>query len=280
MRLKLLLRSFILFLLLLIAALTGLSFLPGPILGRLVYWWVSSPPAPTPPPPIIDAPRGSLPVGPVGLEEWAQFAGNSYGRVGSGFLLRLQDGVIVGVTTAHSLGQLGNPSRPLEKIAFAALGREGYVAESDTFYGEPGAPRAGDDMTVDWVLVKLNADVDPNLVLTPDARGGPQPGERLILYSGRGDGEIVGGTVQSADPKAVWVLMDLVDYPADAVSGTPFGGMSGSPLISEHTGQVVGMAIATTPRQDRFMVILHPISSLVAKAEAAQEFLKMSEFRR
>jgi hypothetical protein len=58
----------------------------------------------------------------------------------------------------------------------------------------------------------------------------------------------------------VWVLMDET-FEA--------GLMSGSPLISQHSGQVVGMAIAISLRGSRVMIGCHPIGSIVRLAESA-----------
>ena len=57
-------------------------------------------------------------------------------------------------------------------------------------------------------------------------------------------------------------------------------GLSGSPFISQHTGKVIGMAIATTTRGGKVLLGLHPIGSLVEKAEAAQTFPKIVDYRR
>jgi hypothetical protein len=54
------------------------------------------------------------------------------------------------------------------------------------------------------------------------------------------------------------------------------GGMSGSPLVSQHTGQVVGMAIAVSPRPNRLLLGVHPIGSIMQLAESAAEFPKIS----
>lgn len=268
-------RSLLLFLALLLAALVALAFLPAPVLRQLVLWWITRPPDPTPPPPTILAPRGELPAAAVGLQEWARTEGGQYFPVGSGFFLQLADGAVIAVTTSHSVGDIGDPGNTLERIAFGAAGGGGFAAEFDTLYGEPGAPRSGDDMTVDYVLLRVDGEVEPSLVLAPDPRGAPLPGERVSLYSGLGDGagglRVVEGTAQSAAPKVIWVLMDPSEYP---------GGMSGSPLLSNHTGQVVGMAVAVAPRGDRYLIGFHPIGSIIAKAEAAAEFPKIAEYQR
>ena len=91
---------------------------------------IGGPPDPTPPPPAIFAPRGELPAGLVGLQEWARYWGEAYSLVGSGFLIPLSDGTIVGVTTAHSVS-LGNPDRPLEQIALGVSDRHVRRAGSE-----------------------------------------------------------------------------------------------------------------------------------------------------
>ena len=231
---------------------------------------IGPPPDPTPPPPTILVPRGELPAGPVGLQEWARYRGQADSLVGNGFLIGLSDGQIVGVTTAHSVS-LGNPDRPLEQIALSVAGQTDFVAEFDTLWGRPGQPRTGGDMTVDYVLLQADQPIDSGFVLTPDPRGAPQPGERVSLFSGLGDGHggqrILEGTVQSVSGTAVWVLMDDLFNP---------GLMSGSPFVSQHTGQVVGMAIAVNLRGSRLLLGAHPIGSIVQLAESAADFPKIS----
>ncbi len=232
------------------------------------------PPDPTPVAPTILAPRGGPPAGPVGLRAWARYRDESYNVVGSGFLLQLSDGQLVGVTAAHSVA-IGNPDRPLEQIALGFADQAEFVAELDAFHGRPGQPRTGSDMAVDYVLLKTHQSLDTNMVLTPDPRGGPQPGERVSLFtdmgSASGGQRVLEGTVQSASDKAVWVLMDRLFNPAM---------MSGSPFVSQHTGQAVGMLIAGTLRGRRLLLAVHPIGSIVALAESAEEFPRMAEYGR
>ncbi|MFQ6101297.1 MAG: serine protease [Anaerolineae bacterium] len=235
---------------------------------------IGQPPDPTPLPPTILAPRGELPAGPVGLEEWAQYRGEPYVWAGSGFLIRLGDGEIVGVTAAHSVA-LGDPARPLEQIGLRVAGQADFVAEFDTLRGRPGKPLTPGDFTIDYVLLQATQSVDSSFVLTPDPRGAPQPGERVALFSGLGDGRggqrVLEGTVQSVGDKAVWVLMDKLFNPSL---------MSGSPFVSQHTGQVVGMAVAATLRRNRVLIGVHPIGSIVRQVETATEFPKIGEYRR
>jgi hypothetical protein len=127
-----------------------------------------------------------------------------------------------------------------------------------------------ENLTRDYVLLEVERPVDPALVLVPDPRGAPQPGERVSLYSGLGDGQgkvrVLSGTVQSISDTAVWVLMDDTFNP---------GLMSGSPFVSQHTGQVVGMAVAASPRLDRLLLGMHPVGHLVQLARSAQDSTRL-----
>jgi hypothetical protein len=236
-----------------------------------------SPPPEVPAAPVIAAPRGPLPNSPGGLLEWTRYDGGSYNPAGHGFLFRLPNepgsgARVVGVTTAHSLSFGVQP--PLRNIALALHERTQPVIEFDTLRGEPGEARSGEDMSVDYVLLNVptEAALDPALILDPDPRGLPQAGERVVLYSILNDqARRFDGAVISVDPTAVWVVMDEEFEPS---------GLSGSPFVSQHTGQVIGMAIATTRRGGKVLLGLHPIGSLVDKAQKAQTFPKISDYRR
>jgi hypothetical protein len=229
---------------------------------------------PTPPPPTIALERGDLPSGHAGLEVWAQSTGGDFMHVGSGFLLQLPvmvDGrSVVGVTTAHSLNLGGG----LERLAFRLPQTSSTLVEFDAFHGLPGRAFTGYAFTADYVLLSpINLPPEAPL-LRPDPRGGPQPGERVVLYSGLGDGQAgprpLPGTVTASDFEAVWAVMDDDFDPSR---------MSGSPLLSAHTGLVVGMAVAAS-RGAPLQVGFHPIGSLIDKAEQAAQFPPLSGFRR
>ncbi len=226
--------------------------------------------------PVITASRGPLPNSPGGLIEWTRYDGGSYHPVGRGFLFRLRgqgDGaLVVGVTTAHSLSFGVQP--PLRNIALALHEQTQPVIQFDTLHGEPGEARSGEDMSVDYVLLNVPTDaaLDPALILDSDSRGLPQVGERVVLYTLMNDqARRFDGAVLSVDPTAVWVVMDEVFDPS---------GLSGSPFVSQHTGQVIGMAIATTRRGGKVLLGLHPIGSLVEKVLKAQTFPKIIDYRR
>ena len=255
-------------------ALIALVFIAAAGVIVISGFFASPPNGPAPPSARITAPEGDIPSEPVGLEEWAKYQGEEIELVGSGFLLGLSADEIIAVTTAHSL-TLGNADRTLEQIAFGIAGELDFLLEMDTLYGAPGKPRRGRDMTVDYVFLELDGAVEPAHVLQPDPRGEPVPGERVTLYSGLGGGDgqpqKLDGTVHTVNKSGFWVLMDDDFNP---------GRMSGSPFVSVHTGKVVGMAISAAYNDQGLMIGVHPIDSVVAKAEAAEGRFMLREFQR
>lgn len=229
---------------------------------------------PTPLPPAIAAPRGALPTRPVSALELQQSASQGYAVVGSGFFLKAGE-TTVGVTTGHSLPALGQPGNHLQGVAFALPGATDHLAEFTQLWGLPGRGFSGDDLSVDYVLLSLPGDAGPDWALEPDPRGGPQPGERVALYSGPGGPgggvRALAGTVTSSTPAAAWLLMDETFDP---------GGMSGSPVLSAYTGRVVGMAVAATHVRGRVLIGLNPIGGIVAHAWSANTFPLISSFVR
>jgi hypothetical protein len=65
----------------------------------------------------------------------------------------------------------------------------------------------------------------------------------------------------------------------DAADWNP-AGMSGSPILSQNTGQVVGMALGAAQRGQRWLIGVHPIGHLVQLAETASDFPLITDFAR
>ena len=225
-----------------------------------------------PPPPTIVAASGPQPEHWPGLEAWADYGNGQPRLAGSAFFLDLNNGQRVAATAAHNF-QLEDG---LEAIRVSLPGGSVPLLQLDTLHGSPGRPRLfGADLTGDYLLLRIEDEAVLVGVLLPDGRGGPQPGERVVLYPGVGEAAheqtLLLGTIFRVDRRGAWAAMDSSFEP---------GLMSGSPVLSLHTGRVVGMALAAGQREGHTVIGLHPIGSLVEKALAAQEFPALANFAR
>jgi hypothetical protein len=214
------------------------------VLWALAPWLLPPSLPPLPPPPAVAAAPGPLPGWPVAFDERITRA-DAFERIGMGFLLRLPGGDVVGVTTAHSLG--GHDFAP---IRFTYAG-EAIAASFANLHAPLGTARTGSDLTVDYVLMRPDAPPDPAHVLEPDPRGAPQLGERVALYAGV---KVLDGTVESVDAQGAWIRMD--DW-------AQMAGLSGSPVVSRHTGKVVGMAIGINTQGGALRLGINPIGSIL-----------------
>jgi hypothetical protein len=221
---------------------------------------------PAPSPATIRAPQRDMPTGTVSFQHWNHYRGTGYSIGGSSFFLRLESGEIVGVMTAHGTS-LGSREQPLEHIAFQIAGQTSYVGEFDTLQCLPGRHFTLTDMTIDYMLLRIDQPIAPEMLLEPDPRGAPQRGERVTLFGGA-DGSLHGGTAHWVTDKTVWILMDEQFWPEL---------LSGSPFVSQHTGRVVGMALVDAVTGDKHYIGLNPIGAIVERAESSTEFPKMIE---
>jgi len=219
---------------------------------------------PTPRPPTITALRGNMPIGWPGLEAHAIYGGSESIPTGSGFIFRLPGGGVVGAAAAHSFDLAGQ----LQTVEFSL---DEASIEFDVLHGVPGEPRTlSMNLTNDYVLFSVQEKKSPGQVLEPDERGFPQPGERIVLYPGIGSehGERW-GTILESDRNGAWAVMDEAFEP---------GMMSGSPVVSFHTGRVVGMALAAGLREGHTVIGMHPIGSLVEKGLKAVDLIPLSDY--
>lgn len=206
---------------------------------------------PPPPLPAIDVPRGLAPNGQMAL--WGE---TKIGPFGCGFLMRLPDGRRLGVSSGHSTQLLpaSLPGRFTNPDGTLAVNLAGQL--------RIGSPFMREQFSLDYAFWSLKDATAEEDFLTPDPRGAPLPGERVWLYtlsSGRGGAGRRAGVVMLIKPEAIWVRLD---------EGFDPHGSSGCPVVSQHTGQLVGMVVAGENLPPVVMG-LHPVGSLLEKAQAA-----------
>lgn len=209
-------------------------------------------PGPTPALPFITAPQGSVPGGVLaytGVYEGGTFA--------CAFLMQLEDGRRVGVSSAHATPALDVdiPAQLDAPEGALVVNLKGQVARGSAFVHA--------DFSQDFVLWAVESAPGTATFLRPDPRGGGEPGEQVYVFGRSSDDEGGSirwpGVVMSVSEKAIWIQLED--------SFAPYG-YSGCPVVSQHTGRLIGMAVAG---EDRHLVVmgLHPVGSLVEKASAA-----------
>jgi hypothetical protein len=204
------------------------------------------------PPPVILVPPGPLPGG------YRAFGGiYNGGTFSCGFLLDLEDGRRVAVNAAHSIPRL-SPQTPAE--LWTPDGKRAALLKGQIAYGQIFSQNR---FSMDYVLWTVAADTASDYFLKPDPRQQVEPGERVWVYSlsdnGASGSKLWPGAVMSAAPDAIWIQLEDSFNPA---------GLSGCPVISQHTGRVLGMAVSGA-NQPPVVMGLHPIASLLEKAHAA-----------
>lgn len=248
---------------------TLVGLLPAALigLGFIVYLRTLAPVAPGGPTPMPVTPVaqvGTLPTAHVGLELWAQY---DFGEQtsGTGFFLRLPDDTVVAVVAAHSLipGWLQSVTLREQATLNLPAPREFALTE---FYGPPGRPTNLRVMAGDHALLVAPPDIvetAPDLILTPDPRGYPEVGERVRVICAfipiQPDGRCqVDATVTHVDPTGIWIALDF-NYDA--------GRTSGGPVLSLHTGQVIGTVSAGMLHGgDPQRLALNPVAAILQSA--------------
>jgi hypothetical protein len=207
---------------------------------------------PVPPQPVIAAPAGIPPGGYLALS--GEFDGVSFA---CGFLLQLEDGRRVGLSTAHAA-----PAPPPGATAVFLDPEGGFAAHLNGQIGR-GRTFRQDHFTADYALWSVANNVAPDRFLKPDPRGQAQPGEHILVFgrfsNGTGASKSWPGVVMKVTAEATWIQLDDFIHPY---------GFSGCPVVSQYTGRVVGMAVAGSRNAPTRMGV-HPIGSLVEKAHAA-----------
>ena len=234
-----------------------LALNPNALGAMLIYWpgHVTLPElGPVPPPPLISAPAGEIPVGLVAFS--GEYGGQSFA---CGFLLQLENGRRVGLSTAHAAPAIKPGASPV------FLAPDGALAAHLNGQIKRGRIFRQDHFTTDYVLWSVAGDLPSEMFLTPDPRGQGQPGERVLVFgrfmTADGSSRSWPGVVMKVSPEATWIQLEETINP---------NGFSGCPVVSQHTGQVIGMAVAGSRKAPTLMG-LNPIGSLVKKARAALE---------
>lgn len=213
-----------------------------------VTGWVEVPVfAAVPGAPVINAPPGDLPQG------WAALSGEVGGRsMACGFLLELPGGSRLGVSTSHAVPWSWSGDEAVMRAA------DGQVVVRLGGMLRRGQPAWGRRLALDYGLWSVQEVTQSAVFLQPDPRGQAQVGEAVRVYSreraAEGGSQSWSAVVMAVEPEVTWIQLEASFNPL---------GYSGCPVLSAHTGRLVGMAVVGKNRPPVVMGLL-PVKILNA----------------
>lgn len=210
------------------------------------------------------------PSGPVLFQPAFDYSGEiSYN--GTGFFAAAPGGKVIGVISAHFVDFVG---LPLVDAAFLSVDGEELVAEFAFSYGEPGD--GGSDFTMDlssdYMLLSSKEPIEGVPVLELDPRRTLSRGERVWLPNkgeeGRFGYRLVSGTVAGSKLGVTVVVLDrLIELQSQ----------SGSPLISQRSGKVVGTLSRGGEDRGRTVISITPSHAILSAINGAKREIPLSE---
>lgn len=237
-------------------------------------------PAPTPAPTSkptapASAPKDEVRKPPSGLVIFFQALAPEPGLVGTGWFIKTPKGEAIGATSLHLLDL---QAKPLESVSWIDFDSPGSLVSSKSF-GQPGIQPSDDpdaSYRHDYLLLALDPTKAKPATLELDPRELPRPktktaaGERvwfpIMDSAAKPDGvRWVPGEVLAASAKVITITLDeKVDLP----------GTSGTPIVSQETGKVIGMVSAGHLGGAKSTALLAPARAMweaVNKAEITGE---------
>lgn len=176
----------------------------------------------------------SLPAGPLVYQPVFTWADGEQTAQGTGFFAYAPSDEVVAITSAHFIDFSGPAlleAHWLDNVRFTP------VCKFTNSFGQPGRPPLGDDLRGDYLVldaVRLSVSQD-RPILQLDPRPAPDVGERVWLPN-KDETVLLGhrpmaGTVVEASEQYAVILFD---------EHFRLQSQSGSPLVSQQTGQVIG----------------------------------------
>lgn len=236
----------------------SLALVGSMLLSAASLSWAQAQPAEAPKPP-----SGRV----VFHQELHRTGDGEAGFVGKGFFAKTPGGTVIGVTSMHFLELEGSP---FDKVSWFDAERK-PVAEATKAFGTPGRTVDWDadfkDLRLDYLLLKPDADPKDVTVLEFDPRPQDQYkiGERVWfpLQPSQGPMRIVGGEVTVVRRGQITVRLDDPKAKPTACSG--------SPIISQKSGKVIGLLAAGGEIMDRMFIQIAPAPGIVKAIERAEK---------
>jgi len=185
------------------------------------------------------------------------FADGRITRQGSAFFVHAADGTTAAVTASHYLDQSGPPLLHVWLLSVTAA-KPTPLADSTVCWGSPGGEgirgaNAVTDLRADRFLLPVTVDERLVHVLDLDDRPGPNVYERVWFPdkqpSVAGGVRLIEGTVVQIETRFIAVRLDNAIRPES---------QSGSPVISQVNGKVLGLWGGCTQEAGTTLVFFNP----------------------
>jgi WD40 repeat protein len=183
---------------------------------------------------------------------------------GTGFFARAPNGNIAAVTSSHFLRQEG---APLVKAEWLDIRADKTVARFSKSWGLPGSGGNLLSLRSDYLLMPVEQDIPGEMILELDPRALPLQGERIWFPNKDPDRalgyDIVPGKVTNPVDTGITILLDR---PITVQS------QSGSPVISQATGKVLGTLSRAFRGQGRTTLQFCPSRAIIEALENNMSF--------
>ena len=212
-----------------------------------------------------------MPLGALICQPNFHFSDGSKTEQGTGFFVAASDEEILGVTSAHFINFDG-PA--LTSAGWAGVDTGDVIALFTHSYGPPG--NAGNEVTGDLrpdYLIFSGSEIGTHhTILELDARQQPEIGEPVWLPNKDASQDwghrMLTGKVEEA--QAEFTLVRLDNY-------ITLQSQSGSPIISQRTGKVIGTLSRGGMDRGRTMLLLCPASGILEAISRNPEKIPLAE---
>jgi hypothetical protein len=194
-----------------------------------------------------------------------KWANQTWTEQGTGSFIRGEKGAVIGLTSAHFIDFSGPR---LIEVSWLDIRTKKGIATSVNCWGMPGKEGCYDplDLRSDYILMLIEGTIDPGSLLSLDERSGPEVGERVWFPNKNPRAalgfDLIDGKVSKACDTHLEITLN---------QGIDLQTRSGTPILSQLTGKVIGILTGGGKINDKTLLYLAPGRSLYQALHEAQQ---------
>lgn len=195
------------------------------------------------------------------------WANHTCTQQGTGSIIRAPNGLMIGLTSAHFINFCGPQ---LIEVQWLDVKTGKPIARSLKSYGMPGYEGSYDplDLRSDYFLLVVEGNLESQRVFELDNRSAVEVGERIWFpdknVTANSGNRLIGGTLSKTSAEYLLVTLD---------ESIDLQSRSGTPIISQHTGKVIGILVGGDKENKKLLYIAPGLSILKTLIEVQQCFL-------